>query len=270
MKSPINWYGGKYYMANKIIELFPNHKCYVEVFGGAGHILFRKKSSEIEVFNDIDKGLITFFKVLRDEKKANQLKTLLELTPYSREEFYNCRDTWETEQNEIERVRKWYTTVMQSFSSDLSSWSFSKSKSRRGMSQSVSQWLGKIEKNIPDAIERLRMVQIENLDFRELIIKYDSDETLFYLDPPYIHDTRKTKRGYQYEMTNKDHKELVNILLKIKGKAILSGYQHSIYDKLLQSGWYRKYLGSFNKCSAKVINTSRNKGEEFVWINYEI
>lgn len=256
-------------MANKIIELFPNHKCYVEVFGGAGHILFRKKSSEIEVFNDIDKGLITFFKVLRDEKKANQLKTLLELTPYSREEFYNCRDTWETEQNEIERVRKWYTTVMQSFSSDLSSWSFSKSKSRRGMSQSVSQWLGKIEKNIPDAIERLRMVQIENLDFRELIIKYDSDETLFYLDPPYIHNTRKMTFKYKYELTDNEHKELVGILLNIKGKAILSGYDNEIYNELIDNGWEKFNLGEFSERSTKTNMTKKQKRQEFLWVNFK-
>lgn len=107
---------------------------------------FKKETSDIEIYNDIDNGLTTFFSVLRDEEKANKLQRLLQLTPYSREEFYKCRDTWREETDEIEKVRKWYVALMQSFSSNFSTWSHSKSKSRRGMSQVVSQWLGKIEK----------------------------------------------------------------------------------------------------------------------------
>lgn len=268
MKSPINWFGGKYYMANDIIRLFPKHRVYVEVFGGAGHIFFKKETSDIEIYNDIDNGLTTFFSVLRDEEKANKLQRLLQLTPYSREEFYKCRDTWREETDEIEKVRKWYVALMQSFSSNFSTWSYSKSKSSRGMSQAVSQWLGKIEKNIPDAIERFKIVQIENLDFRDVIKKYDSKDTLFYLDPPYVHNTRKMTYQYQHEMTDKDHNNLVDILLKINGKAILSGYDNEIYNKLSQNGWQKIILGKYDKRSMKAINTSRDKGEEFVWINY--
>lgn len=269
-KSPINWFGGKYYMANKIISLFPEHKIYVEVFGGAGHILFKKQPSNVEVYNDIDSGLTTFFKVLRNEITAKKLQKALDLTPYSREEFYNCRDTWRTETDEVEKVRKWYTALMQSFSSNLSTWSHSKSKSRRGMSQAVSQWLGKIENNIPDAIERFKTVQIENMDFRNLIKKYDGKDTLFYLDPPYIHETRKMTYQYQHEMLNEDHEDLVNILINIKGKAVLSGYKHEIYDSLIDNGWQKISLGEFDKRSIKAINLSREKGEEIVWINFDI
>lgn len=269
-KSPINWFGGKYYMAKDIIELFPKHQMYVEVFGGAGHILFKKQPSDIEVYNDINSGLYSFFKVLRDENKANKLKEKLDLTPYSREEFYNCKDTWMLEKDEIEKVRKWYVTAMQSFSTNFSTWSHSKSKSRRGMSQSVSQFLGKIENDLPDAIERLKYVQIENVDFRQLIKKYDSKDTLFYLDPPYIHDTRKMTYEYANEIYKQDHKELVNLLLNIKSKAILSGYDHEIYNPLIENGWSKISLGKFDKRSIKAIDESREKGEEIVWINYKL
>lgn len=268
-KSPINWFGGKYYMANNIIELFPEHKMYVEVFGGAGHLLFKKESSDIEVYNDIDNGLFSFFNVLRDNDKAILLKQKLDLTPYSREEFYNCRDTWANEKDEIEKVRKWYTCVMQSFSSNFSTWSHSKTKARRGMSQAVSQWLGKIENDLPNAVERLKAVQIENMDYKELLRKYDGEDTLFYLDPPYIHETRKMTYEYAHELQNEQHKELVDILLHIKGKAILSGYNHEIYNKLLENGWNKVLLGEFDKRSEKAIGESRSKGQEFVWINYK-
>lgn len=269
-KSPINWFGGKYYMANDIIKLFPKHKVYVEVFGGAGHILFKKEPSEIEVYNDIDSGLYLFFKILRDENKANILKQKLDLTPYSREEFYHCRDTWRDEQDDIEKVRKWYVTAMQSFSSNFSSWSHSKSKSSRGMSQAVSQWLGKIEDNLPKAVERLKVVQIENMDYKDLLKKYDGEDTLFYLDPPYIHKTRKMTYQYAHEMTDQQHEEMINILLHIKGKAILSGYDNEIYNKLLDNGWRKMFLGEYDKRGEKAINESRNKGKEFIWINYDI
>lgn len=269
-KSPINWFGGKYYMANDIIRLFPKHKVYVEVFGGAGHILFKKEPSEIEVYNDIDSGLYLFFKTLRDENKANILKQKLDLTPYSRKEFYHCRDTWKNEKDEIEKVRKWYVATMQSFSTNFSTWSHSKNKSRRGMSQAVSQWLGKIENDLPKAVERLKTVQIENMDYKDLIKKYDGKDTLFYLDPPYIHKTRQMTYQYTYEMTDQQHEEMINILLHIKGKAILSGYDNEIYNKLLDNGWRKMFLGEYDKRSEKAINESRNKGKEFIWINYDI
>lgn len=268
-KSPINWFGGKYYMANDIIKLFPKHKVYVEVFGGAGHILFKKEPSEIEVYNDIDSGLYLFFKILRDENKANILKQKLDLTPYSREEFYHCRDTWRDEQDDIEKVRKWYVTAMQSFSTNFSTWSHSKNKSRRGISQAVSQWLGKIENDLPKAVERLKTVQIENMDYKDLLKKYDGEDTLFYLDPPYIHKTRKMTYQYAHEMTDQQHEEMINILLHIKGKAILSGYDNEIYNKLLDNGWRKMFLGEYDKRSEKAINESRNKGKEFIWINYD-
>jgi len=269
-KSPINWFGGKYYMANDIINLFPKHRVYVEVFGGAGHILFKKEPSVIEVYNDIDSGLYLFFKILRDENKANLLKQKLDLTPYSREEFYHCRDTWRDEQDDIEKVRKWYVTAMQSFSTNFSTWSHSKSKSRRGMSQVVSQWLGKIEDNLPKAVERLKVLQIENMDYKDLLKKYDGEDTLFYLDPPYIHKTRKMTYQYTHEMEDEQHEEMIDILLHIKGKAILSGYDNEIYNKLLNNGWKRVFLGEYDKRSEKAINKSRSKGQEFVWINYDI
>ena len=269
-KSPINWFGGKYYMANDIIRLFPKHKVYVEVFGGAGHILFKKEPSEIEVYNDIDSGLYLFFKILRDENKANILKQKLDLTPYSREEFYHCRDTWRDEQDDIEKVRKWYVTAMQSFSAKFSTWSYSKSSSGRGMSRAVSQWLGKIEDNLPKAVERLKVVQIENMDYKDLLKKYDGEDALFYLDPPYVHKTRTSTYRYAHEMEDEQHEEMIDILLHIKGKAILSGYDNEIYNKLLDNGWRKMFLGEYDKRSEKAINESRNKGKEFIWINYDI
>ncbi|RKJ53631.1 DNA adenine methylase, partial [Butyricicoccus sp. 1XD8-22] len=164
----------------------------------------------------------------------------------------------------------WYVTVMQSFSTNMSSWKPTKSKSRRGMAQSVSQWLGHIENNLPLAVERMKYLQVENMDFKELLVKYDNENTLFYLDPPYIHETRKMTYTYEHELENERHKELVDILLNVKGKCILSGYDHEIYDELELNGWSKVYLGEFAKRSIKTIVSEKEKGKEFVWINYTL
>lgn len=263
-KSPINWYGGKYYMAKDIIDIFPSHKMYVEGFGGAGHVLFRKDRSEMEVYNDLHNGLYLIFKMLRDENEEFIRK--LSLTSYSRKEFEESK-SWMHEVNEVEKARKFYVRTMQSVASN-GGWCYAKSKSRRGMCQSVSRWLGNIEENLSGAIERLKEVQIENLDVIELINKYDKDDTLFYLDPPYITETRNQKKSYDHEMNDTQHKELVDTLLDIKGKVILSGYDHPIYNKLLDHGWKKELLGNYSKRSQKTNEGKLNKGQEFVWVNF--
>lgn len=270
IKSPINWFGGKYYMANKIIDLFSEHKTYVEVFGGAGHVLFKKNPSPIEVYNDINENLVDFFRVLRDKEKSEELRIQLELTPHSRSEFTECYNSWNDKNiDQIEKVRRWYVTLMQCFSKSFgnSGWSYSKTISNRGMSQSTSQWLGKIERDIPTTVERLRTVQIDNLSFEEIIPKYDNPETLFYLDPPYIHNTRKMNYTYEFEMEDDLHKKLVKILLKIKGKAILSGYENEIYKTLEENGWKKISIGNYDKKSMK-HDSETQRAEEFVWVNY--
>ena len=265
-KSPINWYGGKYYMAKDIIEIFPKHKMYVEGFGGAGHVLFRKEKSELEVYNDLHSGLYLFFKLLRENNE--EFIRRLSLTPYSREEFENSK-RWMYEDDEIEKARKFYVRTMQSVASN-GGWCYAKSKSRRGMCQSVSRWLGNIEENLSGAIERLKEVQIENLDVLDLIKKYDKEDTLFYLDPPYVPETRKQKKSYDCEMTREQHIELINTLINVKGKVILSGYDNDIYNKLLDNGWKKIILGEFSKRGQKTNNGELTKGKEFVWINYDL
>lgn len=149
-------------------------------------------------------------------------------------------------------------------------WCYAKSKSRRGMSQAVSRWLGNVDKNMVDLVERLREIQIENLDIIELIKKYDKDTTLFYLDPPYIKDTRKAKEVYEHEMTEEQHIKLVDTLLEVKGKVVLSGYDHKIYDRLEQDGWEKVLIGKYAKRSQRSNDGKLDKGAEFVWINYEL
>ena len=269
--SPIIWYGGKAKMAKKIINIMPFHKTYVEVFGGAGHVLFSKKRSQMEVYNDIHEGLYALFNVIRDKEKAEKLRELLELTPYSKNEFEYCKD-WENEENEVEKARKFFVLCNQSFSGTVHSWKFSV-RPKGDMPQTVKSYLSKIHESLPFAIKRLQGVQIDNVSFEKVIERYDSKDTLFYLDPPYVHDTRSESATdtYDFEMDNEMHKNLVEVLLNLKGKAIVSGYDHSIYDSISEGKWKKIPLGKFSKGASKVESgEKREKGEEMLWINYKI
>src|SRR3990167_451120 len=97
----------------------------------------------------------------------------------------------------------------------------------------------KLFKLLPQIHKRLIRVSIENDDFRKILWRYDTPNTFFYLDPPYVMNTRKSG-GYKYEMANNDHQELIEILLDIKGKVLLSGYNSNMYIPLEAAGWIRK------------------------------
>jgi len=255
-------------MKDTIIDMFPKHKTFVEGFGGAAHIMLAKQPSEIDVYNDINEGLYLFFKLLRNEETKDKLISEIQLTPYSRQEFYECRDTYNDKIDDIEKARRFYIKTMQSFSSIGQSWSYSKNTSRRGMSQAVSKYLGNVDDNMISIIDRLRTIQIEHLDIIDLIEKYDSPDTLFYLDPPYISDTRISSQVYDKEMPKEKHVELVNALLHIKGKAILSGYDHEIYNALVENNWNKNNIGTFKNRNGDKKGSKTITKDEYVWINY--
>lgn len=181
----------------------------------------------------------------------------------------SVRDCWENETDEFEKARKFYIKTMQSFSGVGQSWSYSKNKSRRGISQAVSKFLGNVDENTLSVIDRLREIQIENLDIIDLIDKYDSEETLFYLDPPYISETRVSTNVYDKEMPIEKHKELVDRLLRLNGKCVLSGYDHEIYDILTLNGWVKLNIGEYKNRCGDASGKKTSTKDEYVWLNYE-
>jgi len=225
-------------MVPKLLKLISPHRIYVEVFGGGASLLFAKCPSPVEVYNDIDSNLVNFFRVLRDPEKFERFHRLASLTPYSREEYYFCRKTWEQCEDDVERAYRWFVVARMSFSGLFGSgWSFGVTGSRRGMAKKCAAWLSIIE-GLPQIHARLMQVQIENRDFRDILKIYDTPNTFFYCDPPYVPETRRHGK-YKHEMTLADHEELVKLLLQVKGKIVLSGYQHSVYEPLEQAGWQR-------------------------------
>lgn len=255
-------------MIKRILPLFPQHDTYVEVFGGAGNLLIAKEPSNIEVYNDIFSDVVNFFRVLRDEKKRGELIEMLELTPYSREEFYDCKAKMQetTYGTDVERARCFFVLSQQSFGGMYQkSWGYMvRKRSPSDPSSPTSRTKTAIE-NLKKCTTRLRDVQIENNDFRKIIKAYDTEDTFFYLDPPYVMGTRSTVQ-YKHEMTTEDHQALINMCLNLKGKAIISGYQHSIYDELTAHGWERKTWGV--PCFSERVekNGTRTRRVECVWL----
>jgi len=253
LRAPFGWLGGKFLISRKIVDVLPKHHIYVEVFGGAANLLIIKEPSPVEVYNDLDSGLVNFFRVFRDPEKFQKFYKQICLMPYSREEHDFCKETWEKETDDVMRAVKWYVVARQGFGGQFdSNWGYSVKVTHRGVSGITSRYLSMIDM-LPEIAARFLLVEVEHDDFRKIISRYDTEETLFYCDPPYVPSTRRSGE-YRHEMTEQDHEELVDILLSIKGMAILSGYPNPIYERLERAGWFRK---DFNIPCAAVGRTKR-------------
>ena len=198
-----------------------------------------KDPSPVEVYNDLDGGLHNFFSTLADPERFEKFYRRVALMPYSRRLYNECVESWEETEDGIERAARWFVVARQSFSGDFGiSWSSVITESNRGMASTASKWLSAIER-LPQVHARLQRVQIENQDFRVILDRYDTENTLFYLDPPYLPKTRSSGK-YRHEMSYQDHKELVGIILSVKGMVLLSGYANDLYKRLEAAGWDRK------------------------------
>jgi len=266
--SILTWYGGKYFLLKRILPLIPEHDVYVEVFGGAAHLLFAKPPAKVNVYNDIDDNLVNFFRVLRDPEKAKRLQQLLYLTPYSRKEFEFCRDHLnEPGIDDVERARRFFVAVRQSFSAYFRNWKYDAPARRSVLS---TETFYNFVDRIPEFTDFLRKVQIENGDFERVIKRYDSPRTFFYCDPPYVADAIKAEHPYR-GMSLQDHRRLVGVLLNVQGKVMLSGYDHPVYAPLEKAGWrkiqVRRPLCAIN--SRKNLGGRRAHQTEYLWLNYE-
>ena len=231
--SPITWFGGKSALAERIVQVFPAHTTYVEPFGGSAAVLLAKPPSLVEVYNDLDAGLVNLFRVVRDETLMERLRRALDLTPYSRAEFNSAK---EPADDPVEAARRFMVRQRQSYSGVNRVWGFAVDDGHRKAS-TILRWERGIEV-LPEVCRRLRGVQIEQDDWRTVLKRYDRKRTLFYLDPPYVPSTR-VEGKYSHELTEDDHRDLVAALLDLKGKAIISGYWHETYSPLEAAGWQR-------------------------------
>ena len=271
MKALRKWAGGKYYLAKKIINIMPYHTHYLEVFGGAGHIIFNKKLVEINIYNDIDNLLINFWKVVMDEKKKEKMKQLFESFLNSRQMFYETRDNLNNYQDDVYKAIAFLYLNVFSFGGRIrdASWSFDNVKNKNKMNVFLNK------KDLLDLYhQKLKHIQIEHCDFRRCFDLYvkkwnkNNLDYLVYLDPPYVLSTR-TGKLYNHEFSDNDHKDMIDLILKYnKGKYIVSGYDNDIYKELENNG-FKKYC--FNVVNRSGENNKKRKTlTECIWVNFDI
>lgn len=254
----IRYHGGKFRLSGWIISHFPNHETYVEPFGGGASVLLQKVPSRMEIYNDLDGEVVNFFEVLRDQQLAEKLAEQIEFTPYAREEFLNAR----AETNDkVELARRLVVRAQMGFGSAGATKGNTgfRLDTARGGSDIVTIWQRQPE-IILQAAARLKKVLIENRDAIKVIQDHDREDTLFFVDPPYVLDTRNMGgKAYRHEMTNTDHEQLISVLKDCKGKVILCGYEHPIYELL---NW-KKVV----KSVAAAGQSGSVLREEVLWIN---
>lgn len=257
------WYGGKFSHLDFILPHIPAdaaHFC--DVYGGSAAVLINLEPRPVETYNDIDSELVNFFRVLRD--RESELARAVGLTPFSREELVRACEP-AAGLSPVERARRFYVRARQTRTglaqtSSEGRWAHCVLTSRAGMAGAVSRWLGSIEA-LPGIAQRLQRVQIENAPALDVIRRYDTRDTVFYLDPPYVHSARGDAAAYGREMTDGEHAELAAALRGIRGRAVLSGYRTGLYDRLF-AGWRRV------DAPERLCHSARKPRRESLWLNF--
>ena len=219
VNSPFKWVGGKSRLRKQIISLLPKHTCYVELFSGAAWVLFGKPPSDVEVLNDIDQELITFFRVVKEKPK--ELMASFEWELVSRAEFQRLASLDPMQLTDIQRAHRFYYLIMAGWGGELKYPRFQTSISDGGHGNRLIGALETLKERIAPVHQRLKTVIIENLHWRNCLDRYDRPTTVMYIDPPYPDNGA----NYAYNMRGwKEHQELADRLHKTECKWILSSY----------------------------------------------
>jgi DNA adenine methylase len=230
----LRYHGGKFRLASWILQFFPAHRCYVEPFGGAASVLLKKPRSYAEVYNDLDGDIVNFFRVVRDPEQCRQLIDLLKLTPYAREEF---EIAYEHTDDSVERARRVAVRAQMGFGSAGATKGTTGFRVDTKRPHNTSQHLWRrYPDNLAVICERFQGVLIENRAAIEVMFQHDAVDTLHFVDPPYVLNTRVMRGGigyYRHEMTLVQHIDLLTAVKTLSGKVIVSGYECDLYRDML-------------------------------------
>lgn len=261
----IRWAGGKGRQLRDLLPLIPYSQTYVEPFGGGASVLLNRYRSEVEVYNDLDSALVNLFRVVRDENLFKDFMLRLDWIPYAKNEFeVACNTHDDPALGDVDRAVLFYTMLNQSISGKRLA---SKGDWARGRLDNLAERWKQRQDKLWYIHDRINSVQIENRDALEVIREWDSPATVFYCDPPYVLETRTNRKYYAVEPGDEWHIELVDLLLRVKGMVVLSGYHHILYKPLIAAGWVTDLYGA--KATMEVVQQEgeKQKRTEVVYRN---
>jgi DNA adenine methylase len=263
--SPLKFFGGKTFLASKIIAEFPPHLTYLEPFAGGLSVLLAKNPEGVsEVVNDLDGELTNFWECLADGIGWGLMQRRLEATPFSEWTWEQAHSTHEFDAP-VDRAIKFFVRCRQSLAGRGDSFAaISTSRTRRGLNEQVSAWLTAVE-GLPEVHARLKRVLILNRDALKVIRDFDKPGVLQFMDPPYLSETRASKDVYDFEFTDDQHRELLGVVKGLKhAKVALSGYSSPLYEEEL-AGWRSvEWEQKVHSGQGKSKRVAREK----LWMNY--
>lgn len=261
LKTPISYYGGKQKLLSTILSKLPQHNLYCEPFLGGAAVFFGKQPSEVEVVNDTNKELMNFYRICKE--KFVDLQTMVRVTLHSRKAHQDANVIYANPHLFTDVQRAWAVWVLsaQSFSAMLDgSWGYDKSKGTTSL-----KIKNKREQFTEQIAIRLQDVQLECADALYIIKSRDTENSLFYCDPPYFNSDCGHYDGY----TASDFEELLKTLAAIKGKFLLSSYPSPILKQYAKAnGWHQWSLESGVSVAAKTGYMKRKV--EVLTANYPI
>ncbi len=224
--------------------------------------VIKKVRGVLETFNDLDGEIYNLFKVIRE--RPEELIRTLEATPWSRQEYMESYERDFFIQSDVEMARLFLVKMWQGIGSktaDRTGWR----NNIKGVNGNVARFHTSLPTEILEVSERLKckngkIVQIENQDMFQLIERYNRENVLMYIDPPYVRSTRNN-RIYKHEFTDDDHRRLLELCNKSKAKIVISGYDCPLYQDMLKS---------WNHYTTQCTTESGKTKEESIWLNYEL
>lgn len=273
VKSPLKWHGGKHYLAPKIVAMMPPHIHYVEPFAGGLSVLLAKDPEGVsEVVNDLNRNLASFWQVLRCDMRFKEFVAIINACPFSEQLFQDALEVLETNRHirlspPVDLAVAFFVACRQSLAGRMKSFApLSRTRTRRGMNEQTSAWINAID-GLPEVHARLRRVVVLNRNALDVIRQEDGPDTLFYLDPPYLHETRQSTKDYEHEMTAEKHTDLCTVIRKCKGMVMISGYPSSLYKFQLEDmGWHRT---DFDLPNNSAGGKQKRRMTECVWTNFK-
>lgn len=266
MKTPITYYGGKQSLVSTIIPIIPAHRVYCEPYFGGGAVFFAKKKSYLEVINDIDDRIITFYEVCQDEALFEKLQKKIKNTLDAERVFLKAHKIWcqgGKNTNKIDVAwAVWLLCNMGFSGSPEGGWKWDNGTSGSHAGIVMDNYRNRFTYKVH---ERMKHVQISCRDALKVIRQRDTENTFFFLDPPYPGSNQKHYSGFNFD----DLKQLLEILTTVKGKFLLCNFSSPMLDNYIERMGWLTIVKDMPLIVANRIKGRVKRKQEVMVLNYK-